>query len=106
MAKYYGAIGFGLTQEERPGVWLNTIVERKYAGDIVRANYSWQSSGNVIDNLNVTNSISIIADSFANDNLGYMKYAVVSGSKWKITGISVEYPRLVLSLGGLYNDHD
>ena len=106
MAKYYGAIGFGLTTEVRPGVWVDKITERMYPGDLVRSNFNWQNSGNVNDDLNITNQISIVADKFAESNVGYMKYAKFMGSKWKITGVSVEYPRMTLTLGGLYNDNE
>lgn len=106
MAKYYGAIGFSNTAEVRPGVWSEVITERHYPGDVIRSNYSWQNSGNVIDDLNVSNQISIVADKFAEENIGRMKYATLIGSKWKITSVSLEYPRIVLSLGGLFNEND
>jgi hypothetical protein len=49
------------------------------------------------------NNISIVADAFATENFGYMKYAVVKGVKWRITDIQVQYPRLILMIGGIYN---
>lgn len=105
MAKYYGEIGFSISTEVRPGVWKKELRTRNYAGDLVRStNYNWQNGNKVNDDLNITNQISIISDKFAEENMGSMKYAVFASQRWKITSVSVEYPRLVLSLGGLYND--
>jgi len=104
MAKFYGKIGFDITTETRPGVWSSNITERTYRGDVIRAGYSWQNASKLNDDLNITNQISIIADTFANQNLGYMKYVTFMGCKWKIQSVTVEYPRLMLTLGGVYND--
>ena len=104
MAKFYGEIGFSITEEIRPGVWAPKIVDRYYRGDVVRAGYNWQNANKVNDDLNISNQISIIADSFANENLGYMKYVTYMGCKWKIQSISIEYPRILLTLGGVYNE--
>jgi hypothetical protein len=32
-----------------------------------------------------------------------MRYVEFMGTKWKITNIEVQYPRLTLSIGGEYN---
>lgn len=104
MAKYYGAIGFGVQTKTKPGVWAETITERNYSGDLLGNSRMLQNSGQVNDDINVSNKISIIADPFANENLSSMRYVVYMGAKWKVTSISVEYPRLILTIGGLYND--
>ena len=106
MAKFYGNIGFEITTEIRPGVWMPTVVERTYRGDVIRAGYNWQNSNKVNDDLSISNQISIVSDSFANQNLGFMKYVTYMGSKWRIQSVNVEYSRLMLSLGGIYNEHD
>ncbi len=103
MAKWYGAIGYGETVETRPGIWEEQITERNYYGDLIRVSRALQSSGQVNDNINVSNNISIIADPFANQNFHAMRYVEFMGAKWKITNVSVEFPRLVLTVGGLYN---
>ena len=105
MAKFYGPIGYAESLETRPGVWIERIIERNYAGDIVRNSRLLQSSGNVIDNINVANEISILADPYANQNFHSMRYVEFMGTKWKISNVRVEYPRLILTLGGVYNEH-
>ena len=103
MAKFYGAIGYGKSIETSPGVWEDQITERMYSGDLIRNSRRLQSSGNVNDDINISNQISIIADPYANENFHLMKYASFMGTKWKITDIEVQYPRLILTVGGVYN---
>lgn len=104
MAKFHGYIGFAVQTETSPGIWTEQITEREYGGDLLRFNRKAQSSGGVNDNLTINNEISIIADAYLNENLYAIRYVTFMGSKWKIDSISVEYPRLTLSLGGLYAD--
>lgn len=104
MAKYYGAIGFASMVEDAPGVNRETIVERKYTGDVLRYNLDYQSSEYLNDNININNQISIVADSFLLDNSHMIRYVEFLKKKWKIRDISISYPRLILTIGGVYND--
>lgn len=104
MAKFYGTIGFDAGKvETKPGVWQEQIIERKYMGDIIRNTRRLQSTDQLNDDINISNSISIIADPYANQNFHSMRYAEFMGTKWKITNVEVQYPRLMLTLGGEYN---
>ena len=103
MAKFYGNVGFAETVETEPSVWEEKIVERPYFGDVLRRSRRLESSGNVISNVNVTNEISIVADPYANQNLFAMRYVEFMGTKWEISNVDVQYPRLVLTIGGVYN---
>ena len=103
MAKWYGKIGYAETVETEPGIWEEQITERPYYGDIVRNTRRLQTSNNVNDNVNISNEISIVADPYANQNFHAMRYVEFMGAKWKIETVEVQYPRLVLSIGGVYN---
>lgn len=103
MAKFYGAIGYVTNQETVPGVWEDVEVERFYRGDVILNQQRWQKSEGAINNLNIDNSISIIADEFAYAHLGHIKYIIWNGQKWQIQSLSVNRPRIVLQIGGLYN---
>lgn len=103
MAKYYGKIGYAETAETNPGVWTEQIVERSYYGDMIRNTRRLQSAEQVNDNINIANDLSIIADPYAINNFHSMRYAEFMGAKWKISNVEVQYPRLILTLGGLYN---
>ena len=80
------------------------IKERPYYGDVIRNARRWENSGNLNDNLVINNTISIIADEFARCNIGAMKYVRWNGEAWKITNVEVQRPRLILTIGGLYNE--
>lgn len=103
MAKYYGAIGYALQTEFAPGVWGDTIVEKNYRGDVVLDQRRWQPAEKVNDDLNLDNSISIIADEYAYNNIGTMKYIVWNGTPWKIQSFSINRPRIIIQIGGIYN---
>ena len=103
MGKWFGKIGYAVTAETEPGLWEDTIVEREYYGDMISDRRKRQTSGEVNDNINLANVISIIADPFAYENCSRMVYAEIMGAKWKITDIEVQYPRLILIIGGVYN---
>lgn len=103
MAKFYGIIGFAETKEIRPGVFKDQITERNYFGELLRVSSRYQTSDKLNDDLNLANEISILADPFAYQNFHSMKYVEFMGTKWKITTTRVEYPRLILSVGGVYN---
>ena len=103
MAKYFGKIGYAEQVETAPGVWEEQITERQYYGDGVRNIRKLESSGDINDNINVSMEISIVADPYAIQNFHAMRYVEFMGSLWKITSVEVNYPRLILSIGGVYN---
>lgn len=104
MAKWFGVIGFAETVETVPGVWEEQITERKYYGDLIRNTRRLQTTDQLNDNINVANELSIVADPFARDHFHSMRYAELMGAKWKITNVEVQYPRLILTVGGLHTD--
>lgn len=103
MGKWYGKICYAETVETEPGIWNEEITERVYFGDSIRNTRMLQNSSGINDNLNVGNQISIVADPYAVQNFHAMRYVEFMGSKWKISTVEVQYPRLILTLGGLYN---
>lgn len=104
MAKFYGSIGYAETVETSPGVWKEQITKREYFGELVRNTRKLQTSEQVNDNININNEVSIIADPYAISNFHSMRYAEFMGTKWKISNVEVKYPRLILTLGGVYNE--
>jgi hypothetical protein len=105
MAKFYGPIGFGLTEQKEisPGVWETNPVEKNVYGDIIRLNRRLENSDNLNDNINLSVQISIIADPWIQDNIYEIKYIVYKNKKWKVREVDASTPpRLLLILGGLY----
>lgn len=104
MAKFYGPIGYASQFETRPGVYQEIITERYYTGDVVKNMGQWREGEGLNDDLNIDNRLSIIADPFAYEHFHTMRYVEWMGAKWKIKSIDVQRPRLILVLGGVYND--
>ena len=103
MSKWFGKIGYTVTAETEPGLWEETPVEREYFGDMTSYRRKRQSSGEINTNISLANVISIIADPFAYKNCSNMAYIEVMGTKWTISDIEVQYPRLILTIGGVYH---
>lgn len=103
MAKYHDMIGFVTFPETTPGVNREEVSEREYFGDVIRSSKRWESAQQVNPNLTINNQISIVADPYANNNLFAIRYACWMGTRWEITSVDVQYPRLILTIGGVYN---
>ena len=102
MSKFFGQIGFSVSTETVPGVWDESVTERNYYGDVTK-NYRRLEGNEIIEDINISNQISIVADPYAYENFQHMKYIRWMGAEWTITSIDVQYPRLNLSIGGVYN---
>lgn len=103
MTKFYGPIGFGETQETKPGVWEDVITERNYIGDILRNTRQLREGEKVNDDLAVSNSISILSDQYANEHFFAIRYILWAGTLWIVSDVEMQSPRLLLRLGGVYN---
>lgn len=103
MAKFFGKIGYLMTAETTPGVWTEVITTREYYGDLIRNSRKIQTSDQLNDDINIANEISIVADPFAYQNFHSMKYVEFMGAKWRVTTVEVQHPRLILTVGGIYN---
>ena len=103
MAKFYGVIGYAETKDDGHGVWTEEIIEKEHYGDLLQDTRRYQQSGNVNDNIVISNRISIIADPFAMENSHLIRYVKFMGTKWKVSSIEIQYPRLILTLGDVYN---
>lgn len=103
MSKWYGKIGYAESVEVESGDYQEVITERSYYGDMYRNTRLLQNSDGTNDNVNVANQISIVADPYANDHIFAMRYVEFQKAKWKISNVEVQYPRLILTVGGLWN---
>ena len=104
MAKWSGKVGFGFSKEMVPGVWTDSITERKYVGDMIRNSSRNQSGNNLNDDIHIMNKISIISDPYAELNMQAIRYVTVKGQKWKVSDVEVQRPRLILSMGDVYTE--
>lgn len=103
MARFYGKVGFGQTQDKGIGVHELVVEYRMYSGDVIRNSRINEDAQKVNDNLRVSNSISIVSDEHANQNFFAIRYVEWAGTLWEVTEVEVQSPRLLLRLGGKYN---
>ncbi|QJD49737.1 hypothetical protein SEA_CLUBPENGUIN_13 [Streptomyces phage ClubPenguin] len=103
MARYFGKVGYGTSVETKPGIWEDVIVEKSYSGDVFRAIRQLREGERVNGDLSVNNSISIVADAYANANFMNIRYVEWVGTLWTVSDVEVRRPRLLLTLGGVYN---
>jgi len=103
MARFFGRIGYGGTVETTPGVWVDSIVEYSYYGDVIRNSRELREGEHLNRDLSVQNSISIVADEYANEHFFDIRYVEWMGSLWTISSVEVQTPRLLLRLGEVYN---
>ena len=103
MAKFYGPIGFARQIESPPGVYIDEVIEKKYKGDVVLDQRRFIAGDKVNDNTTLDNSISIVANAYAYENIGSMKYVVWNKIAWKIKSFNINSPRIVIQIGEVYN---
>lgn len=103
MGKFYGKIGFSVTEETQPGIWKERIVERSYYGDTVRSTKQISGPGKINDDITIKEDLSVLADPFAMNHYSSIKYVEYMQTKWKVTAVEVKFPRLILTTGSVYN---
>ena len=103
MTRFHGKVGYGVSVEKGPGVWDDEIVERPYFGDVFRNARNLREGENLNFDLNVQNSISILADAYANNHFFAIRYVEWAGTLWTVSSVEVQSPRLLLRLGEVYN---
>ena len=96
-------MGYAVTLEARPGIWEEKLIERNYYGDVIRNTRRLENGESVNDDVVLNNSISIVADPYAYQNILAIRYIRWMGALWKVTNVEVQSPRLLLTIGGVYN---
>lgn len=101
--RFYGVVGYIDTTENEHGVSAPVPTEKLYYGDILHLSTKWQPTENLNDDITVSHKISIIADPYAFKNFSLIRYVKWMGTRWEVKSVEVQFPRLVLTLGGVYN---
>lgn len=103
MARFFDKVGYELPGTLVNGVWTADIIERDHYGEVLDATRSLEPSDKVNDDFRLQNRISIVADAFALQNFAYIKYVSWMGARWEAASVAIARPRLILTLGGVYN---
>lgn len=104
--KFYGNIGFAVTQDMGDDVWKEIITDKKYAGDVFRLQRNRDSGEHINDGLRINTQISVLMDPWFHDHLSGLRYVDFCGSKWIAESVDVNYPRVNITLGGLYHGNE
>lgn len=105
--RFSGTVGFATNEQTAPGVWQDVITERAYRGDVVRNARRLEPVLQVPPEANaplaLENSFSILADAHAYENYIHIRYVLWEGARWRVTNVEVRRPRLILTVGELWN---
>lgn len=105
MARFFGEVGYGDSVETPPdsGIWVDTIIKADYQGDVIRKARTLEEADKANADITIDNRISIVADEYAFEHFFNIKYVRWAGVPWTVTSVEVQSPRLILSLGSVYN---
>lgn len=106
MARFYGALGFVRSEEVTPGVWNDIVTKKYYDGTVIQDTRRWNETEGLNSDLVIDNSISVVADPYAYQNLFAIRFVEWLGTAWKVKSVEVKRPRLILYIGGVYNEHE
>lgn len=102
--KFYGKVGFldTVPREDSPDIYDEKLVYRNYCGDVIKNYVRRGTSDKLNDDINISNSISIVLDPYAYENFHKIKCIEYMGALWNVNSVEVRYPRLELAIGGVY----
>ena len=104
MNKFFGNIGFAETTEIKPGVWEEHILSRPYYGEILQDTRRYQQNNQVNNDISINLRMSIISDPYVVENSHLIRYVEYNGVKWAVNSLEPSYPRMILNVGGVYNE--
>ena len=105
--KFYGKIGFEITEDKGDDIWQEVVVEKTYYGDILRLQKNKDSGEHINDGLRLNSQFSILMDPWFQNHLSAVRYIEYMGAKWTIDSVDpTNYPRVLLTPGGLYHGNE
>lgn len=92
-------------KNEGDGIYTEEIEEKVYYGDLLSSRWNNENNQNSTNtNVRLNNSISVICDKYLSENISVMRYITYKNSKWCINGIEIQPPRIIINIGGIYNE--
>lgn len=104
MNKFYGNVGYAVTEEVRPGVWAPKEQVRPYYGDWIRYNTKFRvSTDSTNSDVDMPSELSIVAaDNYAIEHFSNIRFVEFMGAAWEVISVQPQLPRIILTIGGLY----
>lgn len=103
MTKYAGLVGYVTQEEKVPGVWSSIPDSKLMKGDFIRQSSSSQNDDKVNSDITLNHRVSLIGDAYAFGNYYNIKWIEIDGTKWEVPSVEVQRPRIIVSVGGLWN---
>lgn len=103
MRRFVGKVGYAANVNRGAGIYVEEFTARVYMGDVIRNEVQVSNGEKINDDISTGTSISIVADGFALNHFKTIRYAEWAGETFKVEGVTLNHPRLVLRLGGVYN---
>lgn len=109
MAKFAGLVGYVTQEESAPGVWSPVENPKPMKGDIIRQSSTNGNgsrigdTGKVNDDITLGHRVSLLGDAYAFENYFSIKWVQIGSKKWTVTSVEMQRPRVIVSLGGLWN---
>lgn len=103
MAKFAGSVGYVTQVESKPGVWSPVETLKRMKGDIIRQSSSSQNGDKVNSDVTLNHRVSLLGDAYAFDNYLNLAWIQLNGHKWKVSSVELQRPRVIATLGGLWN---
>lgn len=104
--KWFGEIGYFEETENVDGVTTNTFQTQQYYGDIIKNYKTNTDAGTVNEDFDVNNRISVVADPYLIGHFHRIAWITFMDVKFKVHSVELQYPRLIVSLGGVYREED
>lgn len=109
MTKFTGLVGYVTQEETAPGVWSPVESPKMMRGDIIRQSSTngngerVRDTGKVNDDISLNHRVSLLGDAYAFDKYYNIKWIMIDNLKWEVSSVEIQRPRIIVSLGGLWN---
>lgn len=102
--RYCGKIGYVVTvDDDTTGICESSTVEKVAKGDVLTNHLRVTDGVNINPDITISNRLSIVSEPFLLNNFQNIRYATWRGTKWAVESVEIALPRVILSLGGVYN---
>jgi len=107
--KYYGNVGFTIeveqyTDDGRPtGNFLPEKHVYPYSGDVINLSSNRVPGDGANSDIKLSKRISIVGDPFAYQHFMNITYVEWMGVRYQVPSVDVQFPRLIMEVGGVYN---
>lgn len=103
MAKFNGLVGYVTQSETSPGVWSSVENSIMMKGDIIRQSSNSQNDDKVNSGIALSHRVSLVGDAYSFGNYYDIRWVDIKGKKWEVSSIEIQRPRLIVTLGGVWN---